>query len=215
MQQREDRGYVIAIDGPDGVGKTTQINLLCDYLKQKHTVVHCTRASGGTPIGEELRKASLSKHPRHPETDLYISLAMHTELGYDFQKRKAAKEVVLVDRSPLAIVAYNGYGSQMPNKAMAFKACEDLFLAWQIDLLLFLNAPQRILDERRQKRDAKDYFEQQNDQYHLRVREGYHAGLKFLSEHSEIGSKVASVEASGSVEQVHAQLLSSLALLGL
>src|SRR3989344_4667849 len=110
----EKAGLVVAIDGPDGAGKSTQVTLLADYFNKRGETVHVTRTSGGTPIGEELRKVSLNPDlPRSGRTDMFISQAMTQALSEDLAPRKSSGEVIVIDRSPLAIVAYNGYGSQM------------------------------------------------------------------------------------------------------
>lgn len=205
------QGQIIVIDGPDGVGKTTQIHLLAAYLAERGKNVHVTRASGGTPIGEELRKASLSLHPRRPETDVYISLAMHTELGYDIQARKASGEIVLVDRSPLAILGYNLGGSQLEDEGMAFDACESLLKLWGIDIFVYMDTAQRVIDERRHLRGNTDYFENQDSSYHHRVREGYEKGLELLQCKPELVGKVAEIDASASVETIHEQLVKTVA----
>ena len=80
-----NQGLKIAFDGPDGVGKTTQVKIAADFLS-KFSDTHVTRAAGGTPIGEELRKVSLGDKPRSPEVNVYLSLAMHTALGQDISK---------------------------------------------------------------------------------------------------------------------------------
>src|SRR3989344_6604308 len=144
----EKTGFVISLDGPDGVGKSSQVDLLAGYLTNQGQTVHKTRTSGGTPIGEELRKVSLSKISRPARTDMYISLAMAEALGEDIKIRKAKGETIIIDRSPLAIVAYNGYGSEMANKQDALDACEAVAEHLQIDLLIYLTAAQNILDER-------------------------------------------------------------------
>jgi dTMP kinase len=208
----QTHGYVIALDGPDGVGKTTQLGLLADYLQEKGCRVHTTRHSGGTPIGEELRKASLSEHPRSAETDVYISLAMGQALSEDIHERKARGEFVLLDRSPLAVLAYNGFGSQLADMSTAYQACERLFKSEEIDVLLFLNAPQNVINARREKRGTKDYFETKNAAFHERVRNGYEAGLAFLQDHAEFGSKVVLIDATASVQDIHKAIVQRLEL---
>ncbi len=202
-----NKGFVVALDGPDGVGKTTQVKLLAEYFQSKGRKVHVTRSSGGTLIGEELRKVSLSQQPRPAETDLFISLAMGAALAEDIQKRKAAGEVVIIDRSPLAIVAYNGYGSQLVEIKLAFSACEALVKRWQIDLLLFLTAPGKTIGDRRKKRGAKDYFESKGPDYHKRVLDGYAAGLDFLQKHAELGAKTATIDAKGEIDDIHQKII--------
>ena len=202
---------IIAIDGPDGVGKTTQIHLLAAHLAEQGADVHVTRASGGTPIGEELRKASLSLHPRRPETDVYISLAMHTELGYDIQARKAAGQVVLVDRSPLAVLGYNLGGSQLADEALAIDTCTTLLKLWDIDTFIYLDAAQPVLDDRRHLRGNTDYFENQDSEFHHRVRAGYEKGLRLLQSHPELITHMVRVDATDTVEQIARQILKNVA----
>lgn len=202
---------VIVIDGPDGAGKTTQVQLLADYLTAHGHRVHITRASGGTPIGEELRKASLSAHDRRPETDLYISLAMHTELGHDLQERRQAGETIIVDRSPLALIAYNTYGSQLPDQQMGIESCKQLLQLWQVDHLVFMDAPQGLLDDRRHNRGHHDYFETQGAAFHHRVRQGYEASLALLQHDTHLVKKVTVINAAQSVDDVHNAIVQAVA----
>ncbi|HSX53421.1 MAG TPA: dTMP kinase [Patescibacteria group bacterium] len=200
-------GYIIAIDGPDGVGKSTQAELLRKYLVGKGHKVHFTRASGGTPIGEELRRASLSHHPRPVETDLHISLAMQTALGFDLQKRKKAGEVIVVDRSPLAIVAYQVYGNQLKPESDGFDACEKMLRIWGIDTLFVLEAPQPVLDDRRKKRlKDSDYFEDQPADYHHRVQEGYRDAQAAVRK-IDLPMKTITIDARPSAEIIHQNIL--------
>lgn len=203
-------GLVIALDGPDGVGKTEQVKRLVKYFAARGRNVHATRSSGGTPVGEDLRAVSLSDRQRPAETDLFISLAMGAALAEDIAQRKAKGEVIIIDRSPLAVVAYNGYGSQLESKKMAFDACEVLFRKWQIDVLLFLNAPHSVVEARRHKRGTKDYFEAKGSTYHARVQEGYEVGLEFVKNHPSLGVKVVTIEAQDTIDAVHKQVLASL-----
>ena len=202
---------VIAIDGPDGVGKTTQIHLLAAHLAEQGIDVHVTRASGGTPIGEELRKASLSLHTRRPETDVYISLAMHTELGYDIQARRASGQTVLVDRSPLAILGYNLGGSQLADEALAIDACTTLLSLWNIDTLIYLDTSQQILDERRHLRGNTDYFENQDSEFHHRVRKGYEKAIALLHQHPQLVGSLVEINASLPIESIQAEVAKTVA----
>jgi len=53
------RGRFITFEALDGTGKSTQLNLLADYLKKKDFEVLATRNPGGTPIGERIRSILL------------------------------------------------------------------------------------------------------------------------------------------------------------
>ncbi len=209
-------GQVIAFDGPDGIGKSTQLRLLAEYLTEQGKTVYSTRASGGTPIGEALRAVSLSEHSRPAEVDLYISLAMHTALGYDLQEKRTQYDYVLVDRSPLAIVAYQSYGSQLPNPQDGFDACRKMLKLWELDELVALTAPQDILDKRRAARATNDasqnnnYFERQNHDYHLRVQEGYIAAT--AAEKETLQTRLIEIDGTGSIQSVHNAIKASLGL---
>lgn len=205
---QEHKGKIICIDGPDGSGKTTQIELLKKNLEQQGYRVHATRHSGGTPIGEELRKASLSPNTRHPEVDVYISLAMGTELGYEVNRLRDKGEIVLVDRSPLALIAYNTFASQLENKPFGFSASEKLLRQWQIDAILIMEASQDILSKRLQGRTDKpsDYFEQQPPEYFERVQEGYKQAAMFIERLPDMPTELIHINASGSVEDIQKAL---------
>lgn len=206
------RGLAIAFDGPDGVGKSTQLELAAEWLETLGHDVHTARASGGTPIGEELRKASLSDNPRSAIVDVYISLAMHTALGEDITRRVALGQTCLIDRSPLAIMGYNAYGSQLEDKQRGIEACKEMFRLWQLDALFVFDANQTVLNGRRQTRTDKpsDYFEKQDAAYHERVRQGYEAGVRLLEESPHLVRSIIHIDAEPEIEAVrtavHAEL---------
>lgn len=213
-----NKSIAIAIDGPDGSGKTTQLELLREHLESKGEKVHATRASGGTPIGEQLRRVSLSHNKRPAATDVFISMAMFAALAEDLKARKARGEIVLVDRSPLAMIAYNAFGGQLPETSSnklkptlqsVMEAAADSCEAWGIDLLLFFDAPQDVLDKRRKKRGEGDYFENQTADYHRRVRAGYEAGLEYLTGRG-LDMKVFEIDASSSIGEIRRVIASEL-----
>lgn len=205
-------GLVIAFDGPDGVGKTTQIGLAAAFLNSRGYSTHITRFSGGTPISKLLREVSLSDTPRQAETDLYISLAMGVDLAADLRNRKAAGEICLVDRSPITMLGYNVYGSQLEDKQAGFTAVDKLMNDWQVDMLIYFEAPQSVLDERRRERTDKplDYFEKLGPAYHARVRAGYEAGLDYLKQSVKHTPKLVEVDAKGDIEQIQQMVQKSL-----
>ncbi len=194
-------GYVIAFDGPDGVGKTTQLRLLAEALKKAGRVVHTTRHNGGSPIGEALRAVSLSPTERSAETDFYISLAMGQALSEEVQQRTKKGEIVLIDRSPLAVVAYQAYGSQLKDKQAAFEACSRLFSSEAINTLIFLNTSQQIIDKRRDERNTTDYFESKGKAFHDRVRNGYEAALASLRQ-TNPAVEIVTVDATGNIDEI-------------
>lgn len=200
------KGLVIAFDGPDGVGKTTQLDLAAEWLASFGYDVYKTRSSGGTPIGEALRKVSRSDHSRSAMTDVYITLAMGQALAEDLEDQLEKGRVCLIDRSPLTHLAYNTYASQLPDRKQGFEAAELMFKAWHIDGLIFYNADQAVVDDRLRARTDKpaDYFEKQGSAYQQRVRQGYKAGLELLREKPKLVGTLTQIDASGTVEDIQA-----------
>src|SRR5438045_2788931 len=97
-------------DGPEGVGKTTQMHMCAVALEQKGLRVLTTRINGGTEIGEALRAVSLSHSERPTETDFYIIQAMTAAMIAELPKWQRQYDVILIDRSPLSLLAYQVYG---------------------------------------------------------------------------------------------------------
>ncbi len=62
QQSSTSRGAFITFDGIDGAGKTTQINLLAEKLRQQGKTVYITREPGGTELSEKIRELLLATH---------------------------------------------------------------------------------------------------------------------------------------------------------
>jgi dTMP kinase len=193
---------IIMFDGPDGVGKTTQLGLAYDALASKGLKVLKTRINGGSPIGEEIRKAYLSMHDRPVETDMYLALAIGYALGA-YLKEQHDYDVILVDRSPYSIIAYQSFASGLELQ----KAKEACALSAQVvkpDMVVIYDAGPEVLDKRLTERTDKttDYFEQQAADYHARLREGYMFAAKEYD--------LPTVDASGSIDEVHERTMNTI-----
>jgi dTMP kinase len=103
---------LITFEGIEGSGKSTQIALLYNYLKEKGFDVVKTREPGGTVFGEDLRKVFLQQDVHiFPLSELLVFMAMRAQLveeliGPALQDGKT----VLCDRFVDASYAYQGYG---------------------------------------------------------------------------------------------------------
>ena len=75
-------GIFITMEGPDGSGKTTQINLLSEYLKENNYDVIITREPGGTRISEDIRSILLNKEytEMNSMTELLLYASARAEL---------------------------------------------------------------------------------------------------------------------------------------
>jgi dTMP kinase len=161
-------------EGPDGSGKSTNIELAQIDLQKAGHEVFAVRAHGGTPIGEELRLISLDEHlSRTARTDLFISMAIHSELQPKVHRLRKEGAIGLMDRGSLSQWAYQVFGDGLPREEAADYIDKDL-ADFDPDLIICYTAGVQTLRKRMKAIHTKaDYFEKKGDGYFERVIEGY------------------------------------------
>lgn len=174
----------ITVEGTEGVGKTTNINFIKSWLRQKEVKFVATREPGGTPLAEEIRDLLLK-----PRDELVVSSA---ELLLMFAGRAQhlnkvilpalqADTWVLCDRFTDATYAYQGFGRQMSSELIV--QLENIVQGdIRPDLTLLLDIPVEIGLERANDRSDPDRFEQEQQDFFNRVRAGY---LSLANENSD------------------------------
>ena len=200
----QHKGLIIYFDGPDGAGKTTQLNLAAEALKKAGHEVIVTRTMGGTPIGEMLRQAMLTETSRPTETDLHIAVATQYALADEVIKHRDKGHIVLIDRSPLSIIGYQVHGDGLDSE-LGYETVEDLLDLFTPNLLIIYEADIDLLAERRSKRNQEtqvDYFENKPQDYHQKVAEGFGIAAK------KFGATV--IKADDSIESVHQATMSKI-----
>jgi len=105
------KGKFIVLDGPDGCGKSTQLKLLADYLKEQGVHVVTTNDPGGTKIGDQIRR--LLKYDAQGQmdvhTELMLFMASRAQLIAEVIKPALAEnKAVLCDRFISSTCAYQG-----------------------------------------------------------------------------------------------------------
>jgi dTMP kinase len=105
-------GTFITFEGIDGSGKSTQLRLLANYLKEAGCEVVLTREPGGTPVGIRLRGALLDAHEEvDPLTELLVFAADRAQhVRRVLRPAIKAGQVIISDRYADATVAYQGAG---------------------------------------------------------------------------------------------------------
>jgi dTMP kinase len=199
----EKLGKIIMWDSGDGTGKTTNIRLVREKLHTAGHDVFVTRAHGGTPIGEKLRDISLSKKlARTARTDLFISMAIHSELQPKIRHFSEAGSLVLMDRGSLSMWAYQVYGDGMSVEEAAPYIDKDL-ADFDPDLIICYKAGLQTMRQRMKADEGKsDYFEKKGDSYFQRVIQGY----DFAAE--RYGAVV--IDAEAPLSKVHAQTMDAI-----
>lgn len=105
-------GTFITLEGPEGAGKTTQVNLLKKQLDALEVPYVVTRDPGGTPLGIQLRQILLkTKSPVAPMTELLLYQADRAQnVAEVIRPALEAGKLVLCDRYIDSSIAYQGYG---------------------------------------------------------------------------------------------------------
>lgn len=191
---------IIMLEGPDGVGKTTQLRLTEQALAQQGKSVYVTRINGGSPFGEELRKTYLSHLERPVAADYYLGLAIHEAFIAEIDKVRASYDIILVDRSPISNVTYQSFGGGYPLEP-ALVGCDDIMQKLHPDQIICYLAPLATLRTRLAQAGGgkADYFESKSDEFFASVIKGY----KFMADHYD----AAVIDATTDPETVHRQTM--------
>jgi dTMP kinase len=171
-------GTFITFEGIDGSGKSTQLRMLANFLKQRGCEVLLTREPGGTPVGNRLRAALLDAHEEvDPLTELLVFAADRAQhVRRVLRPALAAGQVVFSDRYADATAAYQGAGRGFSPELIS----EIIQLATEglrpdLTLLFDLSVDDSTTRTRRRGNDAQrgDRLDAEDDQFHARVRKAY------------------------------------------
>lgn len=174
MQQKQ--GLFITIEGTEGMGKSTVMKSLADFLSEKGLDFIITREPGGTEIAEKIRQVILSHYDEimNPETELLLYFAGRIQhVQSVVLPAKAQGKIVISDRFTDASYAYQGGGREIALEKI--RLLEQHFINdLQPDLTLLLDAPINIGLERIAARGVKDRIETEELSFFERVRAIYH-----------------------------------------
>ena len=202
-------GVFITFEGGDGAGKTTQIEMLRNWLeRQGHTVV-VTREPGGTDIGVELRNIVLHHRgflaPR-AEALLYAADRAH-HIHTVVRPALERGDVVVQDRYFDSSVSYQGAG-----RVLSEEEVRDLSL-WATEhlmpqLTVVLDIPADIARERRDSDNRVfDRLEAEADDFHERVRQAYHRLADAEPE------RFLMIDGQRPIDDIHAEVVSRVSAL--
>ncbi len=199
-------GFFITLEGIEGVGKTTQMEFIANYLQKQGREIVITREPGGTPVGEGIRELVLdNKHTgMAADTELLLMFAARAEhIEKVIRPALEAGKDVLCDRFTDASYAYQGVGRKLSNERIS------LLENWvqkglKPDLTLLFDAPVEIGLERAAKRSEKDRFESEALEFFEAVRNCY---LQIARNEPQ---RVKVIDSTQAVESVKQQVLSVL-----
>ena len=209
------KGPFITFEGIDGCGKSTQFRILGDMLAGKGIDPVLTREPGGTAVGERLRPLLLSKTDINlaPLTELLLLGAARAQnVEQVIRPGIEAGRVVLSDRYIDSSAAFQGYGRGLDlatvdavNRIATGGLLPDLTIVYDLDVAL----AQARVDARYPRHEsvgvlvegARDRFHDEDVPFHQEVRRGY---LELARRNPD---RIAVVDASGTVDQIHNETL--------
>jgi dTMP kinase len=201
-------GLFITLEGIDGCGKSTHLEMLRRALSDLKMDVVVTREPGGTSIGERIRALLLAKGTIDlaPQTELLLMIADRAQHVVEFiRPALQAGRIVISDRYADSSLAFQGYGRGID--------LETVYLLNRVatggvmpDITILFDVRPEVARERlRARRPTSQQeigmtrFDDEEMGFHSRVREGY---LELAKRNPE---RIRIVDASGSVEQTHAR----------
>jgi len=169
-----NRGVFIVFEGIEGSGKSTQIQMLAQALREKGVAVDLTREPGGTEVGEKIREVLLDSQleEMHPRTELLLYLAARSEHVAKRIRRilHTEKGVLICDRYTLSTLAYQAGGRDLPVKDVA-RLCKFGSAGLEPDLTILVDLDVEEAFARLNR--PHDRLEQAGLDFHKKVRKTY------------------------------------------
>lgn len=169
------RGRFISVEGIEGVGKSSNIDVLVNHIEKAGYKVLTTREPGGTPLAEDIRDLLMNRgdEPIPAIAELLLMYAARS-LNVNNVILPALEEGtwVVCDRFSDSSRAYQGAGRGLPMEnidQLAHWVHGDI---WP-DLTILLDAPVEVGMNRAKKRGKPDRIEQEKHEFFARVRECY------------------------------------------
>ncbi|WP_434594220.1 dTMP kinase [Brevibacterium sp. 1718] len=202
--ERLGAGFFIAIEGGDGSGKTTQIKRISAALADDGYHVEATREPGGTELGTKIRSVLFDSDPPSSRTEALLFAADRAHhVASLVDPSLDAGNIVITDRYIDSTIAYQAAGRSFDEKtilALSRWATQGLVP----NLTIVLDIEPEVAAERMGKRGDSNYLDDENQQFHQRVRQTY-----LSRAHKELDRYVvldASVDADELTEQILAAI---------
>ena len=192
---------IISFEGIEGVGKSTQINLLKEFLVKNNFTVEVLREPGSTSAGESIRNILLNKDSDiSNKTELLLMFAARSEL-INKKIQTSSCDYLLLDRFFDASIAYQGYGRNLPitfiEDLIKFTDCPIPKLSILIDISVEEGFARKV-------NDTKDRIESSSLNFFNNVRNGY---LEIAKKNE---NRFLVIDGSLSITEIHESIIKKL-----
>lgn len=196
------KGLFITFEGPDGSGKSTQIQFLRAFFQDKGIPVMMTREPGGTAIGEKIREVILDKAnvEMTPMTEALLYAASRAQLvEQEIKPKLESGHAVICDRFVDSSIVYQGYGRKLGS---AVEKINEFAVAGCTPDITFLLQVSPEEGKRRRKHREEDRIECESKEYHQSVYEAY---LELASRYPE---RIVVLDGTMPVDELNKEILS-------
>lgn len=198
----KQRGKFISLEGSEGVGKTTSLNFIKDYIESQGHNVIVTREPGGTPLAEDLRNILLTNRQEKVDADAELLLMFAARCQHVNSLIKPALDNgdwVLCDRFTDATFAYQGGGRGIETSRIS--EIENWSIqAFSPDLTLLLDMSVEEGMARTRKRGKPDRFESEKMEFYEKIRSAY------LQRAEQFPDRIKVIDAAPEIETVQSSI---------
>lgn len=195
------RGKFVTFEGCEGCGKSTQLRLLGEYLRDRGVDFVVTREPGGSEIAEAIRGIILNGNysAMCPECEALLYAAARIQhLRETVEPALAAGKLVLCDRYVDSSFAYQGYARGLGVENIErINTCA--LSEYPPDLTVFLDIPPDAAFERKHGADPGDRMEQAGLAFHKKVYKGYKSLLSAYP-------RICAVDCGGTKYETHEKI---------
>ena len=198
------RGLFISIEGPDGSGKSTQLNNIKKFFQEKGIETIFTREPGGTIIGERIREILLDKCHAEMDSmkeDMLYAAARAQHVAQVIKPALAEGKVVVCDRFVDSSIAYQGFGRKLGDSVEIINSYAVAGCMPDLTILMVLDPS---IGKTRIDSREKDRLELEKDAFHRDVFEGY------LSLKEKYPDRIFGIDASRTIEDIKCDIYKKL-----
>lgn len=197
-------GIFITMEGPDGSGKTTQIELLKTYLESKGYDIVIAREPGGTVISEAIRAIILNKDYKEMShmTELLLYASARAQLVHQVIKPALEEgKAVICDRFVESSAVYQGIGRGL-GVSTVYEVNNYALGEVKPKLTIFMDLDADEGIKRKKNQAELDRMEMEDMSFHKRVVDGYRQLAQFYPD------RIFPVDATLPIEEIHSIIVS-------